>query len=93
MEEKFKFVAELLGHRLKDRREQLGLSQPQVAQKAGLNTATVYRIENARFLPDIKTLLKLCYALDMIFVLEDKEGDDPVAKHFRERWLRPNTNN
>lgn len=45
------------------RRNQLGLTQQELAERADLGIATVKRIELAKYIPDGKSLLKLCHAL------------------------------
>lgn len=76
-----------------NRRQQLGLTQAELAEKAGLGRATVERIESRKFLPDGKSLLKICHALDCFFFFAEKETDEPLIKAMRERWQRPNNNN
>jgi transcriptional regulator with XRE-family HTH domain len=44
-------------------REQLELSQSEVAERAGIDRKTVNRIENERFSPSIDTLTRISVAL------------------------------
>ena len=44
-------------------REQLELSQSEVAERAGIDRKTVNRIENERFSPNIDTLTRISVAL------------------------------
>jgi transcriptional regulator with XRE-family HTH domain len=44
-------------------RDQLGLSQSEVAELAGIDRKTVNRIENERFSPSIDTLTRISLAL------------------------------
>lgn len=78
---------------IKSRREELGLTQQELADKAGLGWATVQRTEAGKFIPDGKSLLKLCYALDCFFFFGEKESDEPFIKAFRDRWSRPGDRN
>ncbi|WP_055532831.1 helix-turn-helix domain-containing protein [Streptomyces graminilatus] len=47
-----------------DRRTQLGLTQTQLAERAGLNQAKVSRIEGADAVPTLPLLRRLALALD-----------------------------
>ncbi len=51
--------------RLKEIMEERGLSRIKVAEKAGLNPATIYRIVNGERSPTVETLEKLAEALDV----------------------------
>jgi transcriptional regulator with XRE-family HTH domain len=48
-----------------DRRKSLGLSQEDLAKRAGLNRAYVGKIENARFSVTIDTIEKIAHALEV----------------------------
>lgn len=78
---------------ISNRRQELGLTQQELADKAGLGWATVQRIEAKKFIPDGKSLLKICYALDCFFFFGEKESDEPFIKAFRDRWSRPGDRN
>jgi len=49
--------------RLLDLRTERGLSQSELADKAGLDRKTVNRIENDHFSPNLNTFIRLCKAL------------------------------
>ena len=68
-----------------NRRKQLGYSQQATADRAGLGLRTVQRIEAKHFLPDMKTLLKLCQALDCYFFFAEKESSDDLVEMMRNR--------
>ncbi|WP_422446614.1 helix-turn-helix domain-containing protein [Thermoanaerobacterium sp. DL9XJH110] len=52
-----------VGERIRQLREKLGLSNRQLALKAGLSQPVMYRIENGYRRVDIETLEKICDAL------------------------------
>ncbi|MGC6586161.1 helix-turn-helix domain-containing protein [Paenibacillus sp. Dod16] len=47
------------------RRKSLGLTQAQVAEKAGMTQAQVARLENSSSIPTIETVMKVALALGM----------------------------
>jgi putative transcriptional regulator len=53
------WVNRQIAERLKDLRLDLGLTQDQLAQYAGIDRKTVNRIENEHFSPSIDTLFRL----------------------------------
>lgn len=55
--------AEHLGARVRSRRHALGMSQNDLAHKAGVSLATVYRVENGRVAPISPTVDVLAWAL------------------------------
>ena len=73
-----------------NRRKELGLTQQDVADKAGLSLRTVKGFELMQFWPGLKQYLSLCHALDLYFFVEEKEGNGRYAKTMRERWRRSN---
>ena len=56
------------GRRLRRLREQQGLTQEQLAERAHLDVKTISRLENGRFVPD----------LDRIYALADGLGTPPA---------------
>ena len=50
---------------IKDARMKLGLSQKDLADKAGLNKNTVYYIESNKCEPKVETYKKLCSVLNI----------------------------
>jgi len=53
------------------RRKMLGLTQNDVAQKAGLSQAQVARLENSSQIPRVDTLIKVAIALGMNIQLKE----------------------
>jgi len=79
-------AANLIGSFVIERRKALGLTQKQLADRAGLGIATVKRVELGKFVPDGKSLLKLCAALDCYFFFAEKESNEPLVTAMRKRW-------
>ena len=52
-----------IGKRIKTAREAAGLSQPELGERLGRSTTTVYRWEKDRTEPSVKTLCKVAAAL------------------------------
>ena len=52
-----------LGRRMAQRRRQAGLTQSELARRAGVRVETVNRIERGRVMPDFGTIRKLVQAL------------------------------
>lgn len=62
-----------------DRRKELGLSQSDVAQRAGLTQAKVSRIEGADAVPTLPLLRRLARALDAsLSIAMDEEQEEVV---------------
>lgn len=53
-----------IGIRIKMRRKEIGLTQPQVKQLTGISSGTLSDIENGKSLPATPSLIKLSKALD-----------------------------
>ena len=60
LSEMAKLVAQII-----NRRKSLGLTQAQVAQRAGITQAQVARLETSSSVPSIETVMKVAVALDM----------------------------
>lgn len=50
---------------LKKRREELKLTQTDVAQKVGISQDAIQRLESARYWPSMPTYVKWCKALNL----------------------------
>lgn len=57
-------IAEEFGRRLRSARLAAGLTQEQLAEKAGLHAVTISTLETAKRSGTIPTLIRLCAALD-----------------------------
>lgn len=84
---------DLIAGFITNRRKELNLTQSELAERAGLGVATVARIEQKKFIPDGKSLLKICYALDCYFFLQEMESDERFAEMMRNRWRREGDEN
>ncbi|MET9928449.1 MULTISPECIES: helix-turn-helix domain-containing protein [unclassified Streptomyces] len=62
-----------------DRRKELGLSQSDVAERAGLTQAKVSRIEGADAVPTLPLLRRLARALDASLSIALDEDQEKVA--------------
>lgn len=69
---------QLLAHRkevcdqLRERREQLGMTQPELAEKVGTTRSTVSKIENGEWNFGFAFLTAFLDALDMKLILKEK---------------------
>lgn len=54
-----------LGNRIRNRREELGLNQIELAEKSRLTQATISRIESDKLIPKATTLIVLAITLDL----------------------------
>jgi len=52
-----------VGRRIADRRKRAGLTQGELARRAGVRIETVNRIERGRVMPDFRTIRKLVEAM------------------------------
>lgn len=75
---------------LKNRREELGMTQQELADSSGMGIATIKRFESGKFWLNLKQYLILCHHLKCYPFVSEMEGDDEFAKMMRERWIRKN---
>lgn len=75
---------------LKSRREELGMTQAELADLSGMGIATIKRFESGRFWLNLKQYLILCHHLKCYPFIEEMESDKESARMMRERWKRPN---
>ena len=76
----------LIASFIRDRRNELNITQIDLAEKCGVSVNTIRNMEAGKFWPGLKQLLIICNALDLFFFLEAKEGETNLAKQMRERW-------
>lgn len=74
---------------LRDRREELGITQQELAYNSGMGIATIKRFESGKFWLNLKQYLILCHHLKCYPFVAEMEGNDKFAKIMRERWKRP----
>ena len=71
---------------LKQRREELGITQAELAERTGLGIATIKRSENADFWLGLKQYLILCEALHLFPLIATYEEHSDVAEMMRKNW-------
>ena len=67
-----------IGESIKKFRENKGLTQKQLGELIGVTAVTITRYENEKRSPDIKTLIKIATALE-ILITDLLEGDSEIA--------------
>jgi transcriptional regulator with XRE-family HTH domain len=65
-----------LGKVIRERRKSLGITQPHLAQLAGVNVNTLYKLEKGISNPTIEVLEKIAEVLGMEVRLEVKKKDN-----------------
>lgn len=72
-----------IGPKVRELRQQLGLSLQQLAQQSEVSAAAIHKVERSDMVPTITTLLKLAAALDRPIghFVEDAVPQAPVASH------------
>lgn len=78
---------------LRDRRNELGISQAELAELTGMGIATIKRFESGKFWINMKQYLILCHHLKCFPFLATLEGDEKFSIMMRERWTRNNDKN
>jgi transcriptional regulator with XRE-family HTH domain len=61
---------------LRSRREEIGMTQQELADKMGFDVKTITRIEAGKFWPRLNTLLAMCHHLDCFFFMESTDGKE-----------------
>jgi DNA-binding XRE family transcriptional regulator len=69
-----------LADRLQRRRRQAGLTQKDLARRAGIRVETLNRIEKGHTTPDFKTIRKLVNAMNTIAANHQEVHDDHASK-------------
>lgn len=74
-------VIDGLGAKVREVRQQKGLSLQRLADRAGVSAAAIYRIEQGNMVPTITTLMKLAVALNrpVSFFVNENVADKPVV--------------
>jgi len=94
MDEKVLLTArQLISKSLKDRREELGITQQQLAESSGMGIATIKRFESGRFWLNLKQYVILCHYLKCFPFIEEIESKKKFATMMRKRWERPKETN
>jgi len=76
-------AADPLGTRLRDRRQQLGLTLKDVADQAALSVGFISQIERGITVPSLSSLVAVCQVLNSEVgdFLTQPRGDNPVTRH------------
>lgn len=89
MDEKVLLEArKLISGFLKSRREELGITQQELADRSGMGIATIKRFESGKFWFNMRQYLLLCHHLRCYPFIEEIESDKQFAKMMRTRWKR-----
>jgi transcriptional regulator with XRE-family HTH domain len=64
-----------IGKKIKERRDTLGITQPDLAEMAGISVNTLYKIETGQGNPTVKVLNKIAEILGMEFKLTVKKPE------------------
>lgn len=78
---------------LKNRREELGITQQQLADNSGMGIATIKRFESGKFWLNLKQYLILCHHLQCYPFIEEVESAKELATMMRKRWSRQHEEN
>lgn len=62
-----------IGESIKNRRKELGITQPHLAELAGISINTLYKLERGKGNPSLSILNKLIEVLGMELILEIKK--------------------
>jgi transcriptional regulator with XRE-family HTH domain len=73
-----------VGERIRQLRENLGLSNRQLAKKAGLSQPVMNRIENGNRKADIETIGKICDALEITLIDFFNVNDQEMSPEYLE---------
>lgn len=87
--QELKIVKQLTGSFFSDRRQQLGLTQQEVAEKSGVRNSTVQRIEEGKFIPGGETLLILLTELNLALVFQNKSENESFTGLLEKTWAVP----
>ncbi|WP_430900503.1 MULTISPECIES: helix-turn-helix transcriptional regulator [unclassified Paraflavitalea] len=71
----------------KERRLELGLTQQEVADRAGLARKTINAMEQGLFWLGMKQYLQVCHALHLFPAIAEMEADTPIAEALRKNWV------
>ena len=83
----------LISEFLKARREELGITQAELAEMSGMGIATIKRFESGRFWLNLKQYLILCHFLKCYPFIEEIESEKKFATMMLNKWKRPGQNN
>lgn len=76
---------EILGMYLAERRDELGMSVEDLAERTGLSWSTIQGVEKGKFSMSLTVFFPLLEALNLNFYLEDKNNPSEGNKIFTEK--------
>ena len=71
----------------KNRREELGMTQQDLADKTGMARATINRMEQGLFWLGMRQYLLICEALHLFPAIAEMEAKDEMAEELRKNWV------
>jgi transcriptional regulator with XRE-family HTH domain len=86
-------VKQLTGAFFSGRRQQLGLTQQELADKTGVRKSTIQRIEYGKFVPGGETLLNLVSELGLSLVFRIRSENESFVKLLEKTWTVPENGN
>jgi transcriptional regulator with XRE-family HTH domain len=78
-------IVSSIGPKLRELRQQFGLSLQHLASRSGVSAAAIHKVERGDMVPTITTLLKLAAALGrpLTYFVDDAVQEQPPAVHIR----------
>ena len=55
----------IIGLKIKDRRKELGMTQPELAEKTGISQGSISRVKSGKLNPSFMAIIRICSALQM----------------------------
>jgi predicted transcriptional regulator len=93
MNEKILYEARILvAGFIKNRRNELKLTQWELADRCQLGVNTIRRLEGGHFWPNLKQFVIICHALDCFFFIEENESKIDFTKFMHEHWGKMSKN-
>lgn len=92
MSKKIETARKMLLDHVREVAEANGLSQQDLADKAGFERANVSRMLSGKFPPTLDNFIKLCEAAGCYLFIIDKEADDELCETMRNRWGKVSKN-
>ncbi|MDY6867157.1 MAG: helix-turn-helix transcriptional regulator [Chloroflexota bacterium] len=91
--QEFEIVKQLTESFFSGRRQQLGLTQQELAEKTGVRKSTIQRIEYGKFVPGGGTLLSLVSELGLSLVFRNISENESFVQILEKTWTVPGNGN
>jgi len=85
-EEELESKRQEIAQTLKKRREELKLTQQELADKVSMSRETISRMEAGKFWLGMKQYLLICEALRLFPAIAEMEAKDEIAEALRSNW-------